>query len=316
MSTEIIVSEEYTRAVTLTRSIIANAQAAQQSLYEVCKGLYDMREQKLYKELGYSNFENYCENEVGIARRQGGKYAMIGSALTEENAQSTAHFEAIGTEKLYLLAKLDEPTREAVTETVDVESVTVKELQAQIKTLTAERDTANASLESKDKQFKSALDSKQHEIDELRTDGKRRTDTLIAKIQKLQADLDEARSTKEQVAVEDTSRIETLEKELAECKRQLAARPMVQDALPTAYADHRRGEFRAISDSVTAVLEQLVTFLDENDNCSEFRSFANRAKDKLREYNTRINNMIAEEESTCQSKSTLSSLKTSSASKP
>ena len=53
MKPAVIVSEDYTRAVTLTRSIIANAQAAQQSLYEVCKGLKEMRDGKLYKELGH-----------------------------------------------------------------------------------------------------------------------------------------------------------------------------------------------------------------------------------------------------------------------
>ena len=53
---EIIVSDGYRKAVALTQRIIANAQAAQQSLYEVCGGLRDMRDGKLYKELGYQNF--------------------------------------------------------------------------------------------------------------------------------------------------------------------------------------------------------------------------------------------------------------------
>lgn len=107
----VIVSEDYTKAITLTRSIIANAQAAQQSLYEVCKGLKEMRDGKLYKELGYQNFEDYTENEVGIKRRQAYTYIQIASGLSSDFVQSTAQ---IGTEKLALLAKLDEPTRETV----------------------------------------------------------------------------------------------------------------------------------------------------------------------------------------------------------
>lgn len=133
----VIVSNDYTKAVALTRSIIANAQAAQQSLYEVCKGLKEMRDGKLYKELGYSSFDNYCENEVGIGRFQAYKYAAIAEM---ENVDSNQHFERIGVTKLALLAKLDEPTREAVTETVDVESVTVKELKAEIETLQRKND--------------------------------------------------------------------------------------------------------------------------------------------------------------------------------
>ena len=157
----VVVSEDYTRAVTLTRSIIANAQAAQQSLYEVCKGLKEMRDGKLYKELGYQNFEDYTENEVGIKRRQAHNYILIAENMSAENVQSIAQ---IGSTKLTMLAMLDEPTREAVTETIDVESVTVKELKAQIGALTAERDTAKASLESKDKQFREALEGKDKQI--------------------------------------------------------------------------------------------------------------------------------------------------------
>ena len=152
----VIVSEDYTRAVTLTRSIIANAQAAQQSLYEVCKGLKEMRDGKLYKELGYQNFEDYTENEVGIKRHMAQKYIAIADM---ENGESIHHFEQIGVTKLALLAKLDEPTRQEVTESVDVESVTVKELKAQITALTAERDENERAAELLSNELDSAKES-------------------------------------------------------------------------------------------------------------------------------------------------------------
>jgi hypothetical protein len=158
MKPTIIVSEAYTRAVSLTRSIIASAMAAQQSLYEVCKGLKEVRDNELFKELGYQNFENYCENEVKITYRQAKKYVAIAAGF--EGSQ----LPSIGTEKLYLLAKLDEPTRQEITEAVDVEHTTVRELKAQITALTAERDTAKASLASKDKQFREALEGKDKQL--------------------------------------------------------------------------------------------------------------------------------------------------------
>lgn len=314
----VIVSESYTRAVTLTRTIIANAQAAQQSLYEVCKGLKEMRDGKLYKELGYQNFADFCENEVGIHRNQAMKYASIAEI---ENAQLTGHFEKIGTEKLYLLAKLDEPTRNEVTETVDVESVTVKELKAQISALTQERDenehaaallseeldSAKESLASKDKQFQAAMDAKQTEINELRSGGKRRTDMLIQKIGTLKAELETVKASSQEVAVEDTSRVEELEQQLAQARSELAdanaklaERPMVQEALPGDGGERRRGEYAAISNAVEHAMEDLIDFLEDNDHCSDFRYFANRAKEKLREYNSEINDMLAKEEPTCQ----------------
>lgn len=136
---QVIVPDDYSRAVALTRSIIANAQAAQQSMWEVCKGLNEMKERKLYKEIGYSTFEDYCEQEIGITRRQGQKYAAVASL----DGKSTSDFEKIGIEKLYLLTKIDDEQREQIT---DVESVTVRELKAQIDALKHQNDQTEAAL--------------------------------------------------------------------------------------------------------------------------------------------------------------------------
>ena len=45
------------------------------------------------------------DQRIGIHRNQGMKYARIGESFSDKNAQSTVHFEKLGTEKLYLLAK-------------------------------------------------------------------------------------------------------------------------------------------------------------------------------------------------------------------
>jgi hypothetical protein len=74
---EIIITENYSRAVSLHRKICANAQAAQESLFEVCKGLKEMRDGKLYKELGYQKFEDYTQTELGIKRHMAQKYLAI-----------------------------------------------------------------------------------------------------------------------------------------------------------------------------------------------------------------------------------------------
>lgn len=156
-SQAVVVSDDYTKAIALTRSIIANAQAAQQSLYEVCKGLKEMRDGKLYKELGYQNFEDYTENEVGIKRRQAYGYIAVAENLPSDFVHSSAQ---IGIKKLELLAKLDEPTRETVTEKVDVESATVKELKAEIETL----QRKNEKLESETADLGQQLDAAKENI--------------------------------------------------------------------------------------------------------------------------------------------------------
>jgi DNA anti-recombination protein RmuC len=277
----------------------------QESLYEVCKGLKEMRDGELYKELGYQNFEDYTQSELGIKRRQAYNYIAVAEKLSVDFVQSTAQ---IGTEKLALLAKLDEPTREVLTEQVDVESVTVKELRSEISRITSENadlgqklDAANEALETRAKQWKASLDSKQNELDELRAGNKRRYETLFNKIKDLNAQLAEAKeAASQEVAVEDTSRIEELEQQLAECKRKLDERPMVQAALPGDGGERRHGEYAAISNAVANALEDLMDFLEDNEHCSDFRYFANRAKEKLREYNSKLNDMLAKEETPCQ----------------
>ena len=126
----VVTSPEYTRAIQLDKSIKAHALIAQESLYEVCKGLKELRDGKLYQELGYQNFEDYCRNEVGFSRMQVYKYISVAENLSCDFVNSSLQ---IGIQKLALLAKLDEPARQEVMQTVDVESATVKDLNATIK---------------------------------------------------------------------------------------------------------------------------------------------------------------------------------------
>lgn len=290
-NTTVIVSEDYTRAVTLTRSIIANAQAAQQSLYEVCKGLKEMRDGKLYKELGYQNFEDYTENEVGIGRAHAYRYLSIAENLTEDFVSS---MRQIGTTKLALLAKLDEPTREAVTETVDVESVTVRELRDKVKELeqnksvliddikriTADRDEAKAALSSKDRQFQAAMESKdklagqirsltsqvaelesrpiEHEFQEV-PDPKqqKKIEELTARLRQNEAEYTQRLKASEREYAE---RVRVIEQELSQAKAQAAGTAVTVDT---------KGVFKAYlaaaADAMTRVFAYLESIPDDGD---------------------------------------------------
>lgn len=257
---EVIVSEEYLRAETLHKKVKATVHSAKMTFIELGKLLKEMRDGKLYKELGYQNFEEYCEVEAEITRRHAYSMISIAENLPEDFVKS---FHKIGTTKLTLLAMLPQEEREAVTETVDVESVTVKELKAQISTLTAERDEAKATIETKDKQFRQAMDSKNNELTEVKAGWKRRSDTLLEKIATLQKELEEAKAEPQEVAVEDTSRVEELQKqleqaqaELAEANAKLAERPMVQEAIPVAdTTDAFKAYMSAAADSMRRLLE-------------------------------------------------------------
>ncbi len=143
---EITASEQFKTAVELNQKIIITAQAAQQNLFDMCVLLKRMRDEKLYKELGYQNFEEYCEKEVGITRRQGQKYSKIGDMYSTENGKSTSHFKNLGTEKLYLLASISESQQEEIQKTVDVEEVSVRKLKEEIAKLKSEKQEAEKYL--------------------------------------------------------------------------------------------------------------------------------------------------------------------------
>ena len=133
----VTVDDKYDKAFELNSRICFHAQQVEKNLFEVCKGLKEMHDSKLYKELGYSSFEQYTEEEVGIKRHQAQKYIAIADM---KNGDSSHRFEQLGVTKLALLAKLDEPQREEITQTVSVGDVSVRELKEKISALTKQKD--------------------------------------------------------------------------------------------------------------------------------------------------------------------------------
>lgn len=132
-------SAEYIKAAELDRRIKTSAQLAQQSLYDMCMGFKEMRDSRLYKELGYSDFGDYCEKETGFSRMNVYNYIRVVEKLPQDFVNSSLQ---IGVKKLTLLAKLSDEERTELAENIDLESTTVKELKAKIDILQNERDRA------------------------------------------------------------------------------------------------------------------------------------------------------------------------------
>lgn len=213
---EIIITENYSRAVSLHRRICANAQAAQESLFEVCKGLKEMRDGKLYKELECANFEEYCEKKLGIKRHMAYKYLAVAEM---KNVESIQHF---GVTKLALLAKLDEPERAEIIQNNDLESTSVKELKSKISDLKKANDRL---LEKASQAEKNAENSRKKEseawgkISVLKTD----SEMQIKKISQLEKQIQELENNPKQVAVEDTTKINELKEEIKKLKADSAS---------------------------------------------------------------------------------------------
>lgn len=200
------VTAKYTEAFNLNARIRISAQMAQQNLYEVCKGLKEMRDGKLYKELGYQNFEDYCENEVGISREHARRYITI----IEQFGENATSMWQIGATKLMLLAKLDEPQREEIQQTTDLESVSVRELKNQIEELKAGSDK----LKSENITLADKLDTTNKEcirVGQQRGELINQRDRLKEQVSELESQIQELESRPVEVAVQvDTEEVEKL----------------------------------------------------------------------------------------------------------
>lgn len=211
---EIIITENYSRAVSLHRRICANAQAAQESLFEVCKGLKEMRDGKLYKELGYQNFEDYTQTELGFSRRNAYRYISVAENLSKDFVTSMSQ---IGMSKLAILTELDEPERQEIIQNNDLESTSVKELKNKISDLKKANDRL---LEKASQAEKNAEDSRKKEseawgkVSVLKTD----SEMQVKKISQLEKQIQELENNPKQVAVEDTTKINELKEEIKKLK--------------------------------------------------------------------------------------------------
>lgn len=242
-------SVQYKTATKLNQKIIFAAQMAQKNLYDMCCMLKEMRDGKLYKELGYQNFEDYCEQEVGFTRRQGQKYSKIGDMYFKENGNSSSHFEKLGVTKLYLLASLSESQQEELQEKVKVEDISVRDLKEEIKKLKdmneatekqlddtelqlREENTKRIhlqsdllSIKSKNRSLTHDLDTAQKKITELESRPATVVEDMQAKAEneQLRAELEQARETITEMERTDTSyELKNAKAAIRELDRQLS----------------------------------------------------------------------------------------------
>ena len=234
----VTVDDKYDKAFELNSRICFHAQQVEKNLFEVCKGLKEMHDSKLYKELGYSSFEQYTEEEVGIKRHQAQKYIAIAGM---KNGDSSHHFEQLGVTKLALLAKLDEPQREEIQQAVSVGDVSVRELKDKISALTKQKEKLlerTEKAENQSERFKAQREELCSKIDSLNADlGQERdmTKELTEKNTKLSDDLDVAMDNiidlekqinelknRPRETFEDTAKIEKLTLQLLEAEGKLS----------------------------------------------------------------------------------------------
>ena len=187
-------NRSYSKALELHNKILVSAQLAQNNLWEMCSGLKEMRDGKLYKELGYQNFEEYCGTEFNMTARNARNYISIIENISEENRKT---FSAFSSSKLMLLSTLSESEQEKITAENDVESMTVKQLEAEIKNLRRANDEKKSQLQSLSSRLEDAHNS----------ENKYRTELCRAEVEKreLQKQIKELENRPIEVAVAEPS---------------------------------------------------------------------------------------------------------------
>ncbi|GEM_PF-1953994 len=318
-STAQVLSSDYTKAVSLHRKICVSAELAEQNLFEMCKGLCEMRDYKLYRELGYSSFEDYCTQELKISLRQGQKYAAIASLETIGNAKSTSHFEKLGTEKLYLLSRIEEDARIEIMEKTDLENTSVRELKAKIAELkrdiktqqdnysmhTKRREDEIAKLQSQLGSMTADRDQEKEWREELVTENGKQSD----RISELIAQLDELETRPvEVVAKPDEEIIKAHLREIDSLQRQHKEeldelRDTYQKQMNEGIAKARKeaqapdiGElWRALDTALDNAIEAIEDFFDDYDSHPKIKNYANALKKTARDLNTMVNNVLAGE---------------------
>ena len=298
-------SVNYTKAQELDRRIKTSAQLAQQSLYEMCKGFKEMRDSKLYKELGYSTFEDYCEKETGFTRVNVYRYISIVENLPQDFVTSRLQ---IGVKKLTLLSKLSEEERTEITEKNGLENTSVRELEQQIRQIRAEKDKAVAdksaaeaeasaaaqqakSLEKAKNTLSQQIAALEAEIKELENrpidvevalpDGAVDKDTFTNICKTYEEQIDKAQEDTIRINREHTEQMNSLkaesEKKLEDLRSQLEAAKREQSELTVTVPDSKE-TFKAYLATAIDAAKRLCEFIGNNSADSNHELFVTKAK--------------------------------------
>ena len=251
--------------------IITNGRILQSALVEVCKDLKEMRDKKLFEEIGYSSFEDYAEQACGIKQRQAysyiSAYEKLGSEYLNDNA-------ALGITKLELISQISSYEREDFLEKVNPEEVSTRELKQEVEnykkqteqlTLDLEKpDNDKAELVEKNKELESELKKEKGNKEIVIQPEKASDNSEIKKeyeqqIKELKKEKSEAvKQAKESVTKKFNEMLEKISNEKAESEKKL------QEALKKAKVNN--------ADEITLAVRFLF---------NDLQSTANEIKDRI-----------------------------------
>lgn len=165
-------------AYRLDYEIKAEAQNIVNGVCRIGKCLKEMKERRLYSELGFASLEEYAESSVGLKGRAVYNYISAYDTYGEEGLKK---YGELGITKLAALAQLNAEEREELLDSGKAEELSTRELQEEIKRLKKQNEQLTFDFGEKSAEAENSSSE---------------LERAAAEIEKLKAALAEEKSTK------------------------------------------------------------------------------------------------------------------------
>ena len=177
------------------------------AVFQIGKNLSIMKEKKLFEQLGYETFDDYCWEKYQLKHSQSSKYIAVYNKHGEHYLQD--HSSA-GIQNLYMISQLSDEDRENLE--VNPEDATVNELKAEIERIKQEREGIQMQLFELQEKEKTAEEKLQEEIEKKASElaeeraaeetalAKKRIEELSEKIKEIETNYEKEKKTYDEQA--------------------------------------------------------------------------------------------------------------------
>lgn len=228
------------------------------AVFQIGKNLSIMKEKKLFEQLGFKTFDDYCWEKYQLKHSQSSKYIAVYNKLGEQYLQD--HSSA-GIQNLYMISQLSDADRESLE--VNPEDATVNELKAEIERVKQEREGIQMQLFELQEKEKTAEEKLQEEIEKKAAElaeekaaeeaalAKQRIEELNAKIKEIEDNYEKERKTYTEQARKSsvlTTDNETLREQAEQLRKTI--RELENKALDITVAEPTEEELNARADAI------------------------------------------------------------------
>ena len=186
-------------AVLLHSEILAKGRVVGSALADFCDALKRMRDSSLFRDFGYEEFGDYCEDKLGIKKRQAYNYIASYERL---GADYITEHSALGITKLEMISRLSPADREEVEkEAPDMSASELKRVTEELSLSGRQIELLNEELGEKDSKIDElthSITDMENELSDLRdelADAKERAEDAAKAAEREKAELEEALRT-------------------------------------------------------------------------------------------------------------------------